>query len=69
MTLKFDIQPSPNPTSVQPDVWVHGMPAFAKPPDEVDRLRDLVLLLRERTVLPPPGEEARVPALGLGDFP
>jgi mono/diheme cytochrome c family protein len=53
----------------EPDVWVHGMPAFAKAEPEIERLRDLVLLLRERTVLPPAGQEGSVPALGLGDLP
>jgi len=56
-------------TIAEPDVWVHGMPAFARPFEEIGRLRDLVLLLRERTVLPAPGEEGAVPALGLGDLP
>ena len=52
----------------QPEVWVHGMPALARPYEEIDRLRDLVLLLRDRTVLPPPGQESSVPALGLDDL-
>jgi len=54
---------------LQPGDWVHGMPAFVRPMDEIERVRDLVLLLRARTVLPPPGEESSVPALGLGDLP
>ncbi len=53
----------------QPDAWVMGMPALDKPIDEIDRVRDLVLALRERTVLPPPGAEGQIPALGLGDLP
>jgi mono/diheme cytochrome c family protein len=53
----------------QPDRWVHGMPAFDRPAPEVARLRDLVFLLRDRTVLPPAGAEGTVPALGLGNLP
>jgi hypothetical protein len=53
---------------LQAPKWVTGMPAFGKP-EQAARLRDLVLLLRERTVLPPAGSEGSVPALGLGDLP
>ncbi len=51
---------------LQAPKWVVGMPAFAKP-DQVPRLRDLVLLLRDRTILPAAGAETTTPALGLGD--
>ena len=53
---------------LQPSVWVAGMPALERPRDEVARVRDLVLLLRDRTVLPSAGAEGQVPALGLGDL-
>jgi mono/diheme cytochrome c family protein len=53
---------------LQPSAWVSGMPALERPRDEVEHVRDLVLLLRERTVLPPAGAEGQVPALGLGDL-
>lgn len=52
---------------LQPQGWVTGMPAFARPTADGARTRDLVLLLRDRTVLPAPGAEGTVPALGLGD--
>lgn len=52
---------------LQPQVWVTGMPPFARPLADGTRARDLVLLLRDRTVLPAPGAEGTVPALGLGD--
>lgn len=54
---------------VEPEDWVTRMPAFARPLPEIDRVRDLVLLLRERTVLPGGGSEGLVPPLGLGDLP
>ncbi len=47
---------------VQPESWVARMPPFARPLSEIDRVRDLLLLLRERTVLPAPGAEGLVPA-------
>ncbi len=53
---------------MQPSIWVTGMPALERPRDEIDHVRDLVLLLRDRTVLPPAGAEGQVPALGLGDL-
>ena len=53
---------------LQPSVWVAGMPALERPRDEIVRVRDLVLLLRDRTVLPPAGAEGQIPALGLGDL-
>lgn len=53
---------------MQGPVWVAGMPAFGTP-EQAARLRDLVLLLRERTVLPSAGAEGSTPALGLGDLP
>jgi cytochrome c2 len=53
---------------LQPSSWVMGMPALERPRDEVSHVRDLVLLLRERSVLPPAGAEGQVPALGLGDL-
>jgi hypothetical protein len=54
---------------MQPEAWVAGMPAFARPLDSIDRVRDLVMLLRDRTQLPPAGAEGNIPALGLGDLP
>jgi cytochrome c2 len=53
---------------LQPSVWVTDMPALERPRDQIDHVRDLVLLLRDRTVLPPAGAEGLVPALGLGDL-
>ncbi|HSQ65982.1 MAG TPA: cytochrome c, partial [Polyangiaceae bacterium] len=47
-------------------------PVASEPPanalEQIDRLRDLVLMLRERTVLPPAGAEGHSPALGLGEL-
>jgi mono/diheme cytochrome c family protein len=53
---------------LQPSAWVAGMPALERPREEVVHVRDLVLLVRDRTVLPPAGAEGQVPALGLGDL-
>jgi cytochrome c2 len=53
---------------LQPSTWVAGMPALERPREEIVHVRDLVLLLRDRTVLPPAGAEGQVPALGLGDL-
>ena len=53
---------------LQPSNFAPGMPAFGTP-EQAARLRDLVELLRDRTVLPPAGAEGSVPALGLGDAP
>jgi mono/diheme cytochrome c family protein len=54
---------------IEPSQWVPRMPAFVRPTAEIQRLRDLVLAIRDRTVLPAPGAESVVPALGLGDLP
>ncbi len=54
---------------MQPERWVPQMRPFARPVAEVEGVRDLLLLLRDRTVLPAPGAEGAVPALGLGDVP
>jgi len=54
---------------LQPEAWVVRMPAFTRPLPEIDRVRDLVLLLRERTVLPAAGAEGLIPPLGLGELP
>ena len=53
---------------LQPSTWVSGMPALERPREEIVHVRDLVLLLRDRTVLPPAGAEGQIPALGLGDL-
>jgi len=53
---------------LQPSTWVAGMPPLERPRDEIVHVRDLVLLVRDRTVLPPAGAEGSVPALGLGDL-
>ena len=49
-------------------VFVEANPELAALLSHV-RVRDLVMLLRERTVLPPAGAETQIPALGLGDLP
>ena len=49
------------------DAWLRAfLPGHVKAPLP-PKLADFVLLLREGTVLPRPGEEARVPVLGLGE--
>jgi len=47
--------------------WVSGFLPEHAHAGATPAVVDLLFWLRERTVLPPPGDEAKVPILGLGD--